>query len=83
MFLRKEYSVRLTGRAGLIYSEGPKTMRIDSELLTGPEFDIVIYRDSIRSWDARSDQELLSESDIGRIEANISASLSKMRIDWQ
>ena len=83
MFRQKEYSVKLTGRAGLVYSEGSRSMLIDSELLTGPEFDVVVFADSLKNWEAPFHIEPVSEADVSRIRANISEALSNMRIDWQ
>lgn len=79
----RDYSVKLTGRAGIIYEEGPKKMLIDSELLSGPTFDVVVFLDSIRAWEPPFDAEPLSAADITRIKANVAESLNHMRVDWQ
>ena len=43
------FSVEVCGRTGLIYREGNKELRIDSEVLVGPS-GMVIYSNSIRKW---------------------------------
>lgn len=83
MFRSKGYAVKLTGRAGLIYTDGSRTMHIDSELLSGPDFDIVIFEDSLKNWDPPFAAEPVSEAEIAQIRKNISKALGKMRVDWQ
>jgi hypothetical protein len=80
---RKEYRVKLQGRAGLIYEENGRSMLLDSEMLSGPDFDIVIYMDSIKLWEPLNDNERVNEEEIVRIRGNIVKELSKFRIDWQ
>jgi hypothetical protein len=43
------FSVEVLGRTGLRYSEGDKTLFIDSEMLASKGF--AIYRDPIKNWD--------------------------------
>jgi hypothetical protein len=83
MFRSKGYAVKLMGRAGLVYSEGSRSMHIDSELLSGGDFDVVIFLSSLKKWDAPLEAEPISETDLARIRANISEALSNLRIDWQ
>jgi hypothetical protein len=83
MFLkRKPYKVKLKGRASLLYEEQGKTLSVDSELLGGANFDIVIYSDSIKNWDPPFETEVLSDADKQRIKANITEDLPRLRIDW-
>lgn len=82
-FKRTSYRVELTGRAGLIYSESGKSMLVDSEMLTGPKFDMVIFADSIKAWQPPNANEQISQEDKNRIKGNIMTALSKLRIDWQ
>jgi hypothetical protein len=79
----KKPRVELQGRAGLIYYEGNRRIKVDSELLAGPQFDIVIYSDSLKAWEPPFDEESLTPQDIERIKFNINSELKKMRIDWQ
>lgn len=79
----KKYRVKLQGRAGLIYQEDNKVMVIDSELLVGSTYDIVVYFDSIKTWQPPYENETLSDSDRARIKTNISTELDKLRIDWR
>lgn len=79
----KAFSVRVTGRAGLIYREGDRVMRVDSEILVGPDFDYVIWLDSIDAWEPPHDGEPITAADKERIRANIAKELSTWRIDWQ
>ncbi len=43
------FSVEVLGRTGINYTEGSKTMFIDSEVLMGPS-GMVVYKDSIKNW---------------------------------
>ncbi|HZE86120.1 MAG TPA: hypothetical protein VE035_17490 [Puia sp.] len=55
------HSIKLLGRAGLIYWDKEEKYFIDSEMLIGSKFDIVVYSNSIRFYD-RADNRLLPES---------------------
>jgi len=63
-----DFGVTLLGRSGMRYREGPKTVFVDGEILSGA-FDFVIYKSSIQAWEAS--KELISESERDRIVANI------------
>jgi len=82
-FKPKAFKVKLTGRAGLIYQEGGKTMNIDSEMLAGPDSDMVIYLDSISKWNPPHENELISVERKEQIKANLLKELSNIRIEWQ
>lgn len=75
--------VKLTGRAGLIYKEGDKSMLVDSEMLVGPQIDMVVFTDSIKAWQSPNESEPVSQEDKARIMENITKELSNLRIDWQ
>lgn len=83
MFWRKkDFKLKLTGRAGLIYEENGKSMRVDSEMLVGPTHDIVIYKDSIKSWEPPFEAETLSADGKNRILKNIISELEpRYKID--
>lgn len=66
------YSVEVLGRTGLIYNEGSKTMQIDSEVLAGPS-GIVVYTDSINSWDKPNGVSQIDDKERERIVSNIVA----------
>jgi hypothetical protein len=80
---RKDYKVRLTGRAGIEYQEGPRRMMIDSELLSGPTYDVVIYIDSMRRWAVPYDGDVLTPDDIVRFRSSIGEALKHLEIDGQ
>jgi len=44
------FAVEVLGRTGLRYTEGPKSLRIDSEVLSGPH-GMAVYKSSIKAWD--------------------------------
>lgn len=54
------FSVELLGYRGLLYTEGSKTLKIDSEILYGPS-DLVLYKDSIKFWKPPYDNEIIDE----------------------
>ena len=64
------FSVKVLGRAGLLYTEGSKSLHADSEILTGPS-GLVIYTYSIKSWDPPHDSEVIDESKRDAIVENI------------
>jgi len=82
VFWRKKYEVKMTGRAGLIYSEGPRRMRIDSEVQS-TQIDMIIFGRSIQQWEPPHQDEKLSTADILRIRENISKALRHLRVMWQ
>lgn len=73
------YSVEVLGRTGLRYVEHERTLFVDSEVLAAPA-GILIYRDSIKSWDASDEVEPLSDAARQRIIDNISAALGSQGI---
>jgi hypothetical protein len=58
-------------------------MLIDSEMLAGPDYDIVIYTNSIKPWDNLEESRCNNEDEVTRIRGNIAKELRKFRIDWQ
>jgi hypothetical protein len=82
-FKRKPFQVKLTGRAGIVYREGDRSMQVDSEMLVGPRFDMVVFTDSIKAWEPPDECVPVSEEDKARIRANITKELNNLRIDWQ
>ena len=82
--MRQEgFKVKMHGRAGIEYVEGGKTMMIDSEMLAGPDFDLVIYRDSMCNWEPPDDMEEVTPELRSQIQENIRNALRNVRIDWQ
>lgn len=73
------FSVEVLGRTGLRYVEGQDTFFVDSEVLAAPA-GVLIYRDSIRSWDATDENEPLPEAARQRIVDNIRAALGSQDI---
>ena len=54
------FSVEVLGRTGLLYSEGVKSMHIDSEVLASPG-GIAIIEKSIRGWNPPHNNELIDD----------------------
>lgn len=79
----QDFTVKTHGRAGIEYREGKRRMMIDSEMLAGPDFDLVIYVDSIARWEPPYEREAVTEDDLTRIRRNISTALKSLHIDWQ
>lgn len=78
-----KFKARLTGRAGIEYSEGSRQMTIDSELLAASDNHVVVFGDSIRAWDPPHDTVPVNQVDIMRIRTNLEVALKPMRIEWQ
>lgn len=63
------FSVRVLGRTGMRYSEGERSVWIDSEVLAAPR-SMIMAPQSMRAWEG-PDPEPVSDEDRGRITANI------------
>jgi hypothetical protein len=63
------FSVRVLGRTGMQYTEGNRSVRIDSEVLGKPGA-IALFKDSIQEWEG-DHTERVSEDDRERIAENI------------
>jgi hypothetical protein len=68
------FSVEVLGRTGLLYTEGARKLRVDSELLAGPP-GLAIYRSSIRAWEPPHQNDPLDESRRAAILDNIRRAL--------
>jgi hypothetical protein len=66
------FSVEMLGRTGLRYVENAKAVRIDSEVLAGPN-GLAIYSSSITHWDPPHSAEAIDEETKRRIVENIRA----------
>jgi Immunity protein 74 len=66
------FSVEVQGRTGILYSEGGKVMRIDSEVLAGPA-GMMLYTDSMNGWDPPYSEVEVSVAEKSRIVENIKA----------
>jgi hypothetical protein len=64
------FSVEVLGPVGVLYTEGAKTLNIDSEYLAGPA-GLVMYKDSIKSWNPPHDNEVIDASKRDTIVDNI------------
>jgi hypothetical protein len=64
------FSVRVLGRIGLRYTEGQRSVRIDSEVLAKPRA-IALFKDSIRAWEGPGGAEQLNDDDRDRVTSNI------------
>jgi hypothetical protein len=66
------YSVEVLGRVGLKYTEGEKSLTVDSEVLMGPS-GMVVYKSSIRQWDPPHSNQAIDKATRERIIDNIRA----------
>ena len=64
------FSVEVLDRTGLLYTEGSRSLDIDSEVLAGPSA-LVIYTDSISSWNPPHDDETIDRCKRDAIVENI------------
>ena len=79
----KGYSVSPTGRAGLLYTEGTRKIHVDSEMLAGNDFDMVVYLSNATAWAPPHDGDLVTSEDRERIRKNISEAFSSLRVEWR
>lgn len=57
------FSIEVLGRTGLRYTQGDKTLFVDSEIQAfGSPISLVISKSSIRSWDTPYDRELIDDA---------------------
>lgn len=61
-FNKKKYKISLKGRSGVVYSEGDRMAKIEAEIMTG-KTDLVIYFDSLSSWQLPNENILLTDDD--------------------
>jgi hypothetical protein len=54
------FSIEVLGRTGLLYTEGLKSMHIDSEILASPG-GIAILKNSIRAWNPPYENESVDD----------------------
>lgn len=83
MFRKRKTKLKLTGRAGMIYSDHGRVMKIDSEMLASGEYDMVIYTRSLQAWQPPHENDPISEEELTQIKENIEAHLKRCSIDWQ
>lgn len=58
-------------------------MNIDSEMLTGPSFDMAVFEHSIHHWEPPYDREQIDDLERTRIKANIEKELASIKILWE
>jgi hypothetical protein len=75
-----DHAVTVLGRTGLLYTEGGRSMFVDSEMLARPN-GIAVYRESISRWDPPHEAGALTEGDRERILASIVAALRLQGLD--
>ena len=63
------FSVEVLGRTGLRYTEGDRTMLIDSEVLA--RHGLALYSSSLRRWEPPNDSLPIDEDERNRIVENI------------
>lgn len=66
------FSVEVLGQTGIRYREFGKSAFVDSEVLPGPS-GMVVYKDSIQSWEPPNENSPMTAADRKRILENIRA----------
>ena len=83
LFKRRPYRVRFEGRDLIRYTEGDRTMVIESDI--GSKH-MLIYKESIDSWLPPHEADEVTEQDHERICRNLEESLGKVEFiepsDW-
>lgn len=54
-------SVKILGRAGILYKDNNNKYLVDSEMLFGDYYDIVIYKDNIKFYNSIKNDEISEE----------------------
>ena len=65
------FLVRILERTGIAYSEGNRTVHVESDILFSGPFRYVVYEDSIKKWDFPHSNESIVEETRKRIINNI------------
>ena len=65
------FSVRMLGRTGMRYTEGCRSIEIDSEVGGASQPVVAMFKSSIRVWKTPDYPEPVTDSDRDRIVANI------------
>ena len=63
------FSVEILGRTGLLYTEGVRSMRIDSEIANATT--IAVIKDSIQTWNPPHENEVIDKNKRDSIIENI------------
>lgn len=74
------FSVEVLGRTGLVYREGHRQLRVDSELLSGPS-GLLMYSSSIVRWAPPHDEVAIDEAERQRIVGRIRAAFAFRGLD--
>ena len=75
--------VRTSGRTGIIYSEGRRTLSIPSEMLASADLSVAIDLSALSGWEPPFQHERLTPDDLSRIQQNLSQAFVGYRIEWQ
>ena len=76
------YTVEVLGRTGIRYTEGEKSLVVDSEVLAGPS-GMLLYSSSISGWDAPYHQEEIDPDTRNQIILNIRRAFEFQGFDIQ
>jgi hypothetical protein len=84
-FLRKYFNkrIKMLGRAGLVYKTKDNKYFVDSEVLVGPPYDVVIFADGVRYYGEEKKQEILSNEERQSIIKAVKAELESMGMSVQ
>ena len=79
-----DWSVTIGGRASeVVYSEGSRSLSLESEVIVGPGPNLVIYVPNEIRWDPPHDDEEISAAQWDTIRRNIAEGLGKgWRLCW-
>jgi len=64
------FSVEVLGMTGLLYTEGPRSLYVDSEVIAEPH-GLMIYSSSIQSWKSLYEGEIINDAKRNVIVENI------------
>lgn len=67
------FSIEFLGRTGLLYTEGERNIRIDSEVANATT--IAVIKDSIRTWSSPHENEVIDDNKRDSIIENIRQAL--------
>ena len=51
---KEGHSIKILGRAGMMFMDKKEKFFVDCEMLVGPHFDLVVYANSVSPWEGDS-----------------------------
>jgi hypothetical protein len=81
-FSKNRFKVKTVANYAISYIEGKHKALIESEFLVG-EIDLVVYFDTLKSWEPPFENEIISDESKVTIRENIANELKRQKISFE